>query len=138
MISGSRFSAWAMFSPRVLPVTVGTSVSRYPASASSRITALTPPASSSSMKCSPAGARWQRLGVFSLISLKSFRSRGIPASWAMAGRCRALLVEQPRAMSTVMALRRECRVTMSRGRTSRRTRSMMAAPACLASWIRAE
>ena len=40
MITGSRVSAWAMFSPRVLPVTVGTSVSRYPASASSFITAL--------------------------------------------------------------------------------------------------
>ena len=90
------------------------------------------------MKCSPAGARWQRLGVFSLISLNSFRSSFSFASWAMAGRCRALLVEQPRAMSTVMAFFSVAMVTMSRGRMFFSTSSMIFRPLSLANCTRAE
>ena len=49
-------------------------------------------------------------GTLRLSSSKSFSERSMPASWAMAGRCRVLLVEAPMAMLTVMALRRASRV----------------------------
>ena len=60
-----------------------------------------------------------------------------PASWKTAGRCRVVLVEQPRAMSTAMAFSTAPRVTMSRGRMCRSRSSMTRIPACLASRIRA-
>ena len=56
--SGLRFTAFAIFSPTVLPVTVIQSVCKSPISASSFITAYTPPASfKSSIYVGPAGAR---------------------------------------------------------------------------------
>ena len=76
------------------------------------------------------------MGVWALISLKSFRSMGTPASWAMASRCSTVLVEQPRAISQVSALRMERSLTIWRAVTPRRTRSMTAMPACLASCSR--
>ncbi|CAN4045458.1 Helix-turn-helix domain-containing protein, partial [Dysosmobacter welbionis] len=69
--------------------------SRRPRLASSAWTAGMPPAAyRSGMWVGPAGARWHRLGVFSLISLNRARSTGQPASWAMASRCSTVLVEQ--------------------------------------------
>ena len=49
-----------------------------------------------------------------------------------------VLVEQPRAMSTVSALWKAAGVMMSRGRMSRRISSMICMPACLARRRRAE
>ena len=42
-------------------------------------------------------------GVLSEISSKRARGRLIPASWAMAGRWRAVFDDPPKAMSTVIA-----------------------------------
>ena len=56
----------------------------------------------------------------------------MPASRAMAGTCSTVLVEQPRAMSTAMALLKASRVAMSRGRSWRFTMSMILKPASLA------
>ena len=87
MTSGLRLYAVAMHSPIVFPETVMQSVLRSPISASSFITAYTPPASlRSSMYVGPAGARWQRLGVFSLIGLANLISKSNPISCAIAGR----------------------------------------------------
>ena len=117
MISGSRFFAPSRFSAIVLPVQVITEVSSRPFFVSSFITAYTPPARSrSSMKVSPAGARWHRFGVWAEMALAASRSISTPASWAMAGRCSMVLVEQPRAISTVSALWKAAAVMMSRGR----------------------
>ena len=139
MTSGSRFSAPAMFSPTLFPLTVIRPVCSKPMPASSFITAATPPASlSSSMKWLPAGARWHRLGVFSLISLNRFKSSLYPASCAMAGRCSELLVEQPRAISTVIAFSRARSFTISRGLISRRTSSMICLPLSFAKRRRSE
>ena len=133
----SRIWAPWMFSPRVLPLTVGTSRSSSPALASSACTAGMPPAAyRSGMWVGPAGARWHRLGVLAEISLKTFRSMGQPASWAMASRCSTVLVEQPRAMSQVRALRRLRSLMIWRAVTPRRTRSMIAMPERLASCSR--
>ena len=129
-----RIFAPRMFSPSVLPVTVGTSRSSRFFFASSACTAGMPPASyRSGMWVGPAGARWQRFGVLAEISLKSFRSIGQPASCAIASRCSTVLVEQPSAMSQVRALRMERSLMIWRAVTPRLTRSMMAIPACLAS-----
>ena len=79
--------AFLIFSPTVFPVTVIQSVLRSPISASSFITAYTPPASfKSSIYVGPAGARWQRFGVFSLTELANLISKSKPTSCAIAGR----------------------------------------------------
>ena len=62
----------------------------------------------------------------------------MPHSWAMAGRWSMVLVEQPRAMSTVSALWKAASVMMSRGRMFFSTRSMICMPACLARRSRAD
>lgn len=51
----------------------------------------------SSICVGPAGARWQKLGTFALISLKVSRLIGTSASLAMASRCKTLLELQPSA-----------------------------------------
>ena len=66
------------------------------------------------------------------ISSKSSRVTGHPNSWEMAGRCRAVLVEPPMAMSTRMALRKESLVTMSLGLMSFLTSSTILLPVSLA------
>ena len=122
-----------------MPVQVGRPVSSRPAFSSSFITAQTPPARSrSSIKVSPAGARWQRFGVLSLMSLTMCRSSATPASCAMAGRWSIVLVEQPSAMSTVSALWNAAAVMMSRGRMSFSISSMICIPVFLARRRRAE
>ena len=78
------------------------------------------------------------MGVFSLIPLAISRLISMPHSWAIAGRCSILLVEQPSAISTVRALRKASSVMMSRGRISFSTSFITAIPACFASLIRAE
>ena len=61
----------------------------------------------------------------------------MPASWAMAGICRTVLVEQPSAMSTAMAFLKASRVAMSLGLMFFLRSSMIFMPACLASRRRA-
>ena len=78
------------------------------------------------------------MGVLALISLAMSKLSWIPHSWAMAGRCSMVLVEQPRAMSTVSALWKAASVMISRGRMSFSTSSMIFMPACFASRSRAE
>ena len=134
----SRFCAPAMFSPTVLPVTVGRLVSSRPSPASCAMTAGTPPAAYRSSICvGPAGARWQKLGTFALISLKVSRLIGTSASLAMASRCKTLLELQPSAISVASAFLNAAGVRISRGRTPSRTRSMIRIPACFASCVRA-
>ena len=139
MTSGFRFSHPLIFSPTVLPVTVMQSrLSRF-FLLSSFITAYTPPASlRSSIYVWPAGARWHRFGVFSLIPLAKSISKSMPISWAMAGRWSILFVEHPSAMSTVSAFRMASSVIMSRGRMFLRTSSITCMPACFASCSLAE
>jgi len=78
------------------------------------------------------------LGVFSLMALATSRFSSTPHSWAMAGRCSMLLVEQPRAMSTVRAFISASLVMIWRAVTPLRTMSITAMPARLASSMRAE
>ena len=81
MTSGSLLTAFFIFSPTVFPVTVIQSVFKSPISASSFITAHTPPASfKSSIYVGPAGARWQRFGVLSLIGFAKLISKSKPIS----------------------------------------------------------
>ena len=81
MTSVLRLTASAIFSPIVFPVTVIQSLLSSPSSSSSLITAYTPPASlRSSIYVGPAGARWQRFGVFSLISFANLISKSNPTS----------------------------------------------------------
>ena len=123
----------------VLPVQVITDVSSKPFFVSSFITARTPPARSrSSMNVSPAGARWQRFGVWAEISFAWSRLMVTPASCAMAGRWSIVFVEQPSAMSTVSALLNAAGVMMSRGRMFFSTSVIICIPACLARRRRAE
>ena len=71
-------------------------------------------------------------GVSLEISSKSSSVTGHPNSWEMAGRCRAVLVEPPMAMSTRMALRNESLETMSLGLMSFLTSSTILLPVSLA------
>ncbi len=106
---------------------VGTEPSTRPASSSRLSTACTPPARCrSSMCCGPEGASLTMLGVRSAISLKVSRLSSTPASLAMASRCSTVLVEQPRAASTVRALRRLALVMNLRAVQSLRTTSTAA------------
>ena len=56
----------------------------------------------------------------------------MPASWAMAGRWRVLLVDAPMAMLAAMPLRRHSRVMIFRGVRSSEIISTMRRPDCLA------
>ena len=86
----------------------------------------------------PAGARWQRLGVFSLIGFANAMSKSKPISCAIAGRWSMELVEQPSAISTVSALIIASFVIISRGFISLLYISITAIPACFASLILSE
>ena len=127
-----------MFWATVLPVTVTSFVSISFAWASCFITAGTPPARCRSwIRSGPAGLRWHRFGVVALISLMRFSGIGTPASWAIAVRCRTLLVEQPKAMSTRRALANAAGVITSRGRRFFASTCMICMPASLARRVRA-
>lgn len=63
-----------------------------------------------------SGARWQRFGVFALISFANVISKSMPISCAIAGKCNILFVEHPSAISTVRAFKIASSVIMSRGR----------------------
>ena len=80
------------------------------------MTAGTPPAASSSSRSwGPLGRISQRCGVLRATSSKVLSGKGRPASLAMASRCRTVLDEPPRAMSTVIAFSNASRVRMSEG-----------------------
>ena len=78
------------------------------------------------------------MGVREEISLDMSRDSSMPHSWAMAGRWSMVLVEQPRAISTISALWKASAVMMSRGRMFWRSSSITCMPARLASRSRAE
>ena len=86
----------------------------------------------------PAGARWHRFGVFSLIGLAKSISKSIPISCAIAGMCSILFVEHPSAMSTVNAFKIASFVIISLGRIFFLTSSITCIPACFASCSLAE
>ena len=56
-------------------------------------------------------------GVRRMIDATSIRSKSMPASLAIAGRCSPALVEPPVAATMIAAFSSALRVTMSRGRT---------------------
>ncbi len=60
----------------------------------------------------------------------------MPASWAMAGRCRPALVEPPVQATTRAAFSSALRVTTSRGRMRFSSRFITAAPLAVAYWSR--
>ena len=139
-MAGLRFVAPFTASAR-LPYTVSADVSMSCFLASSASTALTPPAACrSSIASLPAGASLQRLGV---IALTLFRSSGKlvlassvkPASCAMAGRCSAVLVEQPSAISNASAFINAFSVRMVWGRISLLKTSSARIPVFFASRI---
>ena len=72
------------------------------------------------------------------MALASSKLMVMPASWAMAGRCSIVFVEQPSAISTVSALWNAAGVIISLGRIFLRISSMTCIPACLASRSRAD
>ena len=105
MTSGLRTFLPARFSPTVFPVTVIAPVLIRPPRESSCIRAGMPPAWwRSARSWGPPGDMKQRCGVLSLKALNISRSSGTPASLAIAGRWSEVLVEPPKAMSTVIAL----------------------------------
>ena len=63
-------------------------------------------------------------GVDLNASATSNRSNSIPASFAIAGRCSAALVDPPVAATTRAALTKAARVQMSRGRRLRSSNSI--------------
>ena len=66
------------------------------------------------------------------------RFSSTPASWAIAGRCSMVLVEHPKAISTMRALRNASAVIMSRGLIFFSTSSIIFMPACFARRILSE
>ena len=72
-----------------------------------------------------------------LISLNRSNFNVTPASLAIARICRTVLVEQPKAMSTVKALSIDCSLIISRGLIFFSTNSMIFLPVSLATLIRA-
>src|ERR1700709_2625404 len=71
-----------------------------------------------------------------MISQTSRRVNSMPASWAMAGRCRPPLVEPPVAATTTAAFSNASRVQMSRGRMLRSSSFITALPVATAYWSR--
>ena len=86
----------------------------------------------------PAGAMRTMLGVAAETSSQSCMVTGQPAAWAIAVRCSMVLVEPPKAMSSVMPLRMERSLTMSSARTSFSSSSITFMPARLARRMRSE
>ncbi len=129
-------SASLIFSHTVFPVTVMRSRCSRPFFDSSFMTACTPPAIQRSCTWwGPAGASLQRLGTLALISLIMSRLIFMPASLAIAGRCRTELVEHPSAISTASAFSNAFSVNMSEGFIPFSTSSITFMPACFASLI---
>src|SRR5262245_53761986 len=62
----------------------------------------------------------------------------MPASWAIAGRCSAVLVDPPEAATTAAAFSSDLRVTMSRGLMLLATRSITVRPQARAIAARSE
>ena len=67
-------------------------------------------------------------GVRLKISATACRSKSMPASFAIAGRCSPPLVEPPDAATTMAAFSKALRVAMSRGRMRRRSTFITASP----------
>ncbi len=80
------------------------------------------------MECGPPGCMWQMCGVASATVLKVSRSRGTPASRAMAIRWSTVFDDPPSAMSTRTAFFRLVSVTISRGRMPSRMRPTARSP----------
>ena len=76
----------------------------------------------------PAGLRSARYGVRRMISTTSSMVKRMPASCAIAGRCRPALVEPPVAPATIAAFSSALRVTMSRGRSRLSSSAITARP----------
>ena len=125
---GSHFTS-RRFSARVLPVTVMQSPCKKPASRRTLSKTGTPPASNMSLATKrPPGFKSARYGVFLKISATANKSKSIPHSCAIAGRCSAAFVEPPVAATTTAAFSSDFRVTISRGRIRRASNSMTALP----------
>ena len=133
MTSGFLILASAIFSPSVLPVTVGQSrFSRFGTLLISLRIALMPPAAStSSTWILLDGETLQILGQRAEISLIRSRSYLMPASLAMASVCRTVLVEPPIAISSTRALSIDLRLMMSSGLMSFSTSFMICLAAAL-------
>ncbi len=84
----------------------------------------------------PPGDMKQRCGVLSLKVLNISSVSGTPASLAIAGRWSEVLVEPPKAMSTVIALAKASAVMIAEGLMPFSTSSMTCIPASFASRIR--
>ncbi len=93
------------------------------------MTSATPPASYiSEAEKRPPGFMSATIGVRSAIVPKSSISSGMPASRAIARRCRTPLVEPPVAATAAMPFSIARRSRIADGRTSRRTRSIASSP----------
>ncbi len=79
-----------------------------------------------------------KCGVTSLISFIISKSSDTPASCAIAGKCRTVLVEQPIAISAISAFLKAAAVIIACGRISCSNRRITCMPACLASRRRPE
>ena len=113
--SRSGGSIAARFSATVAPVTVSASPCSSPASSSARMTTGTPPTRSTALiTCAPNGLTSARCGTRSPTRVKSSRSSGTPASWAIASRCSTAFVDPPKAMTTAMAFSNASRVRICR------------------------
>ena len=116
MTSGLSTFLPARFSPTVLPVTVCAPVLIRPPRESSCMRAGMPPAWwRSARSWGPPGDMKQRCGVLSLKVLNISSVSGTPASLAIAGRWSEVLVEPPKAMSTVIALAKASAVRIAEG-----------------------
>ena len=121
-------------SPCVCNATVFASPCNLSFSSNLFITPVTPPALyKSSMKYSPDGDNLQIWRVFCAISLKSLKVKSIPASWAIAGKCNAVLEDPPSAISTATAFSNASLVKISLGLKSAFKTSIICIPAFLAS-----
>ncbi len=106
---------------------------RLSSALSSFITAGIPPAwSRSSIAYAPLGIMLQRCGTFRPITSKVESGKVTPASWAMAGKCRVVLVEPPNAMSTAMAFSNASLVRICEGLRSSLTSLTTCLPVALA------
>ena len=76
----------------------------------------------------PPGFRSAMYGVRRMISTTSSMVKRMPASCAIAGRCRPALVEPPVAPTTTAAFSSALRVTMSRGRSRLSSSAITARP----------
>ena len=108
-----------------------------PARRSSFSTTGTPPTSKRSLATYfPPGFRSTKYGVSWKMSQTSSRSKSMPASCAIAGRCSPPLVEPPVHATTRAAFSRLLRVTTSRARMPFASRFITATPLAVACWSR--